>query len=201
VGRIAGVSAAEVRDRLLRAAADVFAEYGYEGTRVAEIAKAAGVSNAALYVHFGSKAELLVEALRQRGPRLLSDVLHADPDRPIGEALIAAGRRLPARPDSRRSLIVEALVAARRDPDVARLMRAHLGEREAWLADLVRAGQLAGELDEALAPDAVAHFCLLLAMGSALVPNDLHGIDPEQWDQLLRRLVGALSTPPTEDSP
>src|SRR5262249_12684163 len=153
-------------------AADVFAEYGYEGTRVAEIAKAAGVSNAALYVHFGSKAELLVEALRQRGPRLLSDILHADPDRPIGEALLAAGRRLPARPNRRRRPAVGALAAARRDPDVARLMRAHLGEREAWLADLVRAGQLAGELDEALSPDAVAHFCLLLAMGSALIPND-----------------------------
>lgn len=193
MGRIAGVSTAEIRDRLLRAAADVFAEYGYDGTRVAEIAKAAGVSNAALYSHFGSKAELLVQALRERGPRLLADVLAAEPDRPVGDVLLAAGQRLPQRRDGPRPLIVEAMVAARRDRKVARLMKAHLGEREAWLADLVRAGQLSGELDPTVSPHAVAHFCVLLAMGSALVPNDLYPVDPQQWQELLRRLIDSLS--------
>jgi AcrR family transcriptional regulator len=199
VGRIAGVTAAEIRERLLHAAAEVFAERGYDGTRVADIATVAGVSNAALYAHFGSKAELLVQALKAHGPRLLADVLRADPDRPVGEALLVAGRRLPSRGDGGRSLIVEALVAVRRDRKVARLMRTHLGEREEWLADLVRAGQLAGELDPALSPAAVAHFCLLLAMGSALVPHGLRGVDPDAWDALLRRLVAAL-TPPSEES-
>jgi AcrR family transcriptional regulator len=194
MGRIAGVSTAQIRERLLTAAADVFAECGYDGTRVAEIAKAAGVSNAALYAHFRSKAELLVEALRARGPRLLSDILRADPDRPIGEVLLSAGNRLPGRRDSRRLLIIEALVAARRDRNVARLMRTHLGERSAWLADIVRAGQLSGELDESLSAEAIAHFCLLLAMGSALVTHDMYAVDPHEWDQLLRRLIGSLST-------
>ena len=55
MGRIAGVTAAETRERLLRAAADVFAGQGFEGTRVARIAAAAGVSNGALYAHFASK--------------------------------------------------------------------------------------------------------------------------------------------------
>ena len=41
MGRIAGVTAAETRERLLRAAAGVFAERGYDGTRVADIAAAA----------------------------------------------------------------------------------------------------------------------------------------------------------------
>jgi AcrR family transcriptional regulator len=72
MGRIAGVTAADTRDRLLRAAADVFAERGYDGTRVADIAAAAGVSNGALYAHFGSKAELLVAALRTHGGSWLS---------------------------------------------------------------------------------------------------------------------------------
>jgi len=198
VGRIAGVSAAEIRERLLQAAAQVFAEYGYDGTRVAEIAKVAGVSNAALYAHFGSKAELLVEALRARGPHLLADVLRADPDRPVGEALLVAGRRLPGRRDARGFLVIEALIAARRDRNVARLMRTHLGERASWLADLVRAGQLSGELDPALSPEAVAHFCLLLAMGSALIPADVQRVDPQQWDQLLRRLVASLAVPDKE---
>ncbi|GAA4577834.1 TetR/AcrR family transcriptional regulator [Planotetraspora kaengkrachanensis] len=193
MGRIAGVTAAETRERLLRAAADVFAERGYDGTRVADIAATAGVSNGALYAHFGSKAELLVAALRAHGRQLLAAVLAADPDRSITEVLLAVGRWLPRRRDARGYLIVEALVAARRDEDVARPMRDYVGERADWVADLVRAGQTGGELDSALSPNALAHFCLLLAMGSALIPPDLHAVGDEEWTALLSRVVTALA--------
>ncbi|WP_169988887.1 MULTISPECIES: TetR/AcrR family transcriptional regulator [unclassified Microbispora] len=193
MGRIAGVTAAETRERLLRAAADVFARRGYEGTRVADIAAAAGVSNGALYAHFGSKAELLVAALRTHGPRLLADLLAADPDRPVADLLIAVGRRLQRRRDAGGHLIVEAMVAARRDEDVARPMRGYVGDRADRLAGLVRAAQDGGELDPALSPAAIAHFCLLLALGSALVPPDEHAVDEEDWSALLTRLVAALA--------
>jgi AcrR family transcriptional regulator len=200
MGRIAGVSTAEIRDRLLRAAADVFAARGYEGTRVADIAATAGVSNGALYSHFGSKAELLAEAVRKHGPTGLADVVRADPDKPIADLLLAAGRRLPQRGDAAGALIVEALVAARRDPEVARVLRAHLAERADWVADLIGGGQLAGEVDPAVSPAAVSHFCLLLAMGSELVPADLHGVDPGDWEALLRRVVAALAVPTGTES-
>ncbi|MEV4325240.1 TetR family transcriptional regulator [Microbispora rosea] len=202
MGRIAGVTAAETRERLLRAAVDVFARRGYDGTRVADIAAAAGVSNGALYAHFGSKAELIVAALRAHGPRLLADMLAADPDRPVADLLVAVGRRLPRRPDARGSLIVEALVAARRDQDVARPMHDYVGERAGWLAGLVRAAQDDGEIDPALSPGAVAHLCLLLAMGSALLTPDLHAVGDEEWSALLTRLVAAIApTDPASRTP
>ncbi|MFG1705266.1 TetR family transcriptional regulator [Nonomuraea sp. M3C6] len=197
MGRIAGVTAAETRERLLRAAAEVFAERGYDGTRVADIAAAAGVSNGALYAHFGSKAKLLVAALRAHGPRLLASLFAADPDRSIADLLIAVGRRLPHRREAGGYLIVEALVAARRDEEVAQPMRDYVGERAGWLAGLVRVAQGGGELDGALSPDAFAHFCLLLAMGSALVTPDLHAVDDEEWTALLTRVVSALAPPET----
>ena len=100
MGRVAGVTATETRERLLRAAADAFAAQGYDGTRVADIAASAGVSNGALYAHFGSKAELLVGALRAHGRRHLADMFDADPGRPVTEMLLAIGRRL--RPSARR---------------------------------------------------------------------------------------------------
>jgi AcrR family transcriptional regulator len=195
MGRIAGVTAEETRERLLNAAADVFAERGYDGTRVADIASAAGVSNAALYAHFPSKAQLLVEALRSRGPHLLSDVIRTDPDRPLTEALLVAGHRLPGRRGPGTYLVVEALVAARRHRDVAKLMRTHLGERSRWLAGLIRASQHADDLDPSVSPEAVALFCLLLATGSALIPNELHGVDHQEWDELIRRVVAAVAVP------
>ncbi|RCG29860.1 TetR/AcrR family transcriptional regulator [Sphaerisporangium album] len=194
MGRIAGVTAAETRKRLLHAAAEVFAQRGYDGTRVTDIASAAKVSNGALYAHFASKAGLLVAALRAHGPRLLADLLAADPHRPVIDLLVAAGRRLPHRRAATSSLIVEALVTARRDEDVAGPMRDYVGERADRLAELVRVAQSRGELDPALSPGALAHFCLLLAMGGALVTPDLHAVDDEEWTMLLTR-VGAAFAP------
>jgi AcrR family transcriptional regulator len=193
MGRIAGVTAAETRERLLRAAADVFAAQGFDGTRVAGIAAAAGVSNGALYAHFASKADLLVDALRMHGRGPLADVFAAEPDVPVTDLLVLIGRRLARRRDARGYLTVEALVAARRDEDVARPMRDYVGERADWLAGLMRAAQADGEVDPALSPDALAHFCLLLAMGSALIPPDLHTVSEEEWAALLTRVVAALA--------
>jgi AcrR family transcriptional regulator len=193
MGRIAGVTAADTRDRLLRAAADVFAARGYDGTRVADIAAAAGVSKGAMYAHYPSKADLLVDAIRIHGPRLLANAFAADPGRSITDLLLVIGRWLPRRRDAEGYLIVEALVAARRDADVARPMRAYIGERADWLGDLMRAAQAGSEIDRALSPNALAHFCLLLAMGSALITPDLHAVDEDEWSTLLSRVVTALA--------
>ncbi|HXW44278.1 MAG TPA: TetR family transcriptional regulator [Streptosporangiaceae bacterium] len=193
MGRIAGVTAAETRDRLLQAAASAFAERGYDGTRVADIATAAGVSNGALYAHFASKADLLVSALRTHGRRTLADLFAADPDRSVTELLLVIGRWLPHRRDAGSDLIVEGLVAARRDEEVARPMRDYIGERADWIAGLIRVAQADGEIDSALSPDAIAHFCLLLAMGSALVTPELHTVEDHGWAVLLSRVMAGLA--------
>jgi len=75
---------------------------------------------------------------------------------------------------------------------VARPMRDYTGERADWLAGLVRTGQAGGELDPTLSPDAVAHFCLLLGMGAALITPELHGVDDDDWAVLVARVVSAL---------
>ncbi len=195
MGRVAGVTATETRERLLRAAADAFAAQGYDGTRVADIAASAGVSNGALYAHFGSKAELLVGALRAHGRRHLADMFDADPGRPVTEMLLAIGRRLRRQPDAGGYLLVEALVAARRDEDVARPMRDDMGERAEWLVQLIRGAQASGELDPDVSAEALAHFCLMLTMGSALVTPDSHAVDEDEWARLLTRLIAALAPP------
>ncbi|MCK2215575.1 TetR/AcrR family transcriptional regulator [Actinomadura sp. ATCC 31491] len=207
MGRIAGVTAAETRERLLAAAAEVFAARGYDGTRVADIAAAAGVSNGALYAHFGSKAELIVAALRAHGREKLAAVVAADPGRSATELLLVLGRSLSRRRDAPGYLVVEALTAARRDADMASPMHDYVGERAEWLAGLVRAAQRAGELDPALPADALAHFCLLLSMGSALITPDLHAVDDAEWTALLARVVQAFApgggggTPPQSGAP
>ena len=72
-------------------------------------------------------------------------------------------------------------------------MRDYIGERADWLSELVRLAQTGGELDPVLSPNALAHFCLLLSMGSALVPPSLHAVGDEEWAALLARLAAGLA--------
>jgi AcrR family transcriptional regulator len=148
-----------------------------------------------MYAYFASKAELLVGAVRVHGRRLVTDLIAADPSRSIAGVLLESGRSLRRRPEPEGYLVIEALVAARRDEAVADSVRPYIRERADRLADLVREAQARGELDAAVSPQAVAHFCVALAMGTALVPPDLHDVGDEEWAALLARLVAALSPP------
>jgi TetR/AcrR family fatty acid metabolism transcriptional regulator len=53
------------RERILRAAVDVFAEHGYFNAKVSQIAKAAGVADGTIYLYFDGKEDLLVTIFRE----------------------------------------------------------------------------------------------------------------------------------------
>ena len=62
------------RDRLVRAALELFTSQGYHGTTTPEIARKAGVAEGTIYRHFDSKEHLLNEIYRA-GLRLFATVL------------------------------------------------------------------------------------------------------------------------------
>lgn len=194
MGRTVGANAEETRRRLLRAAADVFAARGYDGTRVADIAVAAGLSNSALYCYFTSRADLLIGALREHGRRPLAELVARFPSHSVADLLLQTGAALRRRQDPDSFLAVEALIAARHHGEVTTALREYTGERADWLAGLVRDGQARGELDASLSPQAVAHFCLALAAGTTLIGPDLHDVDDAGWTELLVRIVTSLET-------
>jgi len=53
------------RERILRAAIEVFARNGYFNAKVAEVAKAAGVADGTIYLYFDGKEDLLVTVFRE----------------------------------------------------------------------------------------------------------------------------------------
>jgi TetR/AcrR family transcriptional regulator, fatty acid metabolism regulator protein len=53
------------RERILRAAVDVFAEHGYFNAKVAQIAKAAGVADGTIYLYFDGKEDVLMTIFRE----------------------------------------------------------------------------------------------------------------------------------------
>jgi AcrR family transcriptional regulator len=56
----------------LDAALDLFAARGFQGTSTRAIAGRAGLSDAGLYVHFGSKQEVFDELFRAAGPNVVT---------------------------------------------------------------------------------------------------------------------------------
>lgn len=69
--------------KILAAAIEEFTKYGYEGARVARIAKNAGVSQALIYYNFSSKQALMDEILNQffnSNIKYFSDALPATQD-------------------------------------------------------------------------------------------------------------------------
>jgi AcrR family transcriptional regulator len=103
-GRRRGRPAAEgVRERILAAALRVFAERGYHGTAVPDVADAARVSTGSMYRHFPSKEALVNEVFRaakaRLGAALLGDGLHGDDPRrqfdAIWRRLVAFARAEP----------------------------------------------------------------------------------------------------------
>src|SRR5919198_5364825 len=63
------------RSELTRQAARLFAERGYHGTSIGDIAEAMGVQKATLYSHITSKEDLLYAAMREG-----ADAFHAGLD-------------------------------------------------------------------------------------------------------------------------
>ena len=75
----------DTRERLLRAAITAFAERGFHATTTRDIAAAAGMSPAAVYVHHRSKEELLHQISRSGHERtldLVRDAVASSPDPP-----------------------------------------------------------------------------------------------------------------------
>ena len=111
------------RQRLLRAALDLYTTVGFRATTTPAIAARAGVAEGTIYRHFSGKEHLLNEVYRnaQRwGAGLVKEAEPDDQPQPLAERLGGIARRL--------------LEAAGRDPSLTRMLlrsrdEQHLDER------------------------------------------------------------------------
>src|SRR5580765_6570521 len=129
------------RERLIEAAARVFAEKGYDRAGVQEIARRAGLTTGAIYGRFAGKAELLQAAIESRTTDELDDLFaqhrfegHAsDILRTVGAHLVTPN----CEDEDEGALLLEAFVAARRDSEVRAQLVQLLDDRAKVLGDLV----------------------------------------------------------------
>jgi AcrR family transcriptional regulator len=188
------------RERLLAAAAEVFSEQGYDGAGVQAIAKRAGFTTGAIYGRFSGKAELLLEAIDLHSTDEF-DRLFAEHgfDNEATDLLNTVGAHLVSRRHAPSQLLLEAFVAARRDPEVAALVRARLDARAERLTALVDQAKQHGTIDPGLDTESVVRFCHAVGLGFLLYEAvDLPKPEQEPWQALIARLVDAIAPVPPD---
>ncbi len=190
---VAALPDPSTRDRLLAAAVEVFVEQGYEGARLHDIARAAGLTTGAIYANFRDKGELLFAAIGARVGVEMDSLLADAAEREPRAFLELLGDRL-VRPQLTPPLLIDAIAAARRDDELASALRERLAAREHVLVDIVENGKADGTIDPALDSEVFARFGITLAMG-ALVLRVLDVDAPAEgaWHELISRLLDAVS--------
>lgn len=112
----------ERRTVLLQTGRALFAERGFHGTSVGDIARGASCSEAVLYQHFAGKLELFLAVLVEQAARMrarLEQGAAADPDDPFAGIARALGRRI-AEPDVPDSLKLRSLAVTMADDPAVR---------------------------------------------------------------------------------
>jgi AcrR family transcriptional regulator len=153
-----------IADKAIReAAVDLFAERGFEGFSVEDVADRAGVSKATVYRRYPSKVDLVVEA----GSCLATDEVRfpdtgnlRDDVRGLARSLVEKFRNSPA------GRVMPAMTfERRRNPELDDRFRTFLADRKARTRDVLRRGIERGELP----PDTD-----VAVMGSMLVGPIFH---------------------------
>lgn len=180
-------SEVSTREQLLDAAEIAFVERGYEGVTLNEVAARAGYTTGAIYNHFESKAELLIEVVKLALSRLSPAVEQAYAEGGMG----ASYQMLPlvhldTLTSGDRLMLAEVHIVASRYPEVASLLRQAITESVALGVERLDAARSRGELAEHLDPRAVAMLFTVFVAGL----NHIDTIDPGLiHDETFRRYI------------
>lgn len=184
----------------LDAAIDTFWRHGYEGTGLAELTEAMGISRPALYRFFGDKAQLFQTALERyiaRNMTYVEDALAQPTAKQVAEAFLTGNARAvstPGRPPG--CLSVQAMVTE--EADAFTLLTENRRTTQHRLAARFQHAVATGDLPAGEDPDDLARFLITLATGFAIRAAD--GEPREALLALAHRALAAIPTTPDRDT-
>jgi AcrR family transcriptional regulator len=180
----------DTKKALLDAAKQLISERGYAGTSVRDLAAAAGTNISAVNYHFGSRENLLNEAILESFlewidsiGQVSSRLTSTDPNAGPLEHMAAQARPLLARFPERLPLFVvalEALLQAQRSPELLSRLAVHYSELRRRASEFIIAGSPGYEPPPHGEPpprmvEVAASF--MIAVGDGLLLQSL--LDPE----------------------
>lgn len=183
----------ETRSRILQAAAESFAEHGYDGSGVAEICERAGVTKGGFYHHFPSKQAVFLDLLEHWLAEVDVQLEAAGPESDtVPQRLLQmaeAARRVFQAAGGQLPMFLEFWSQAARDPEVWQATIAPYRRYQAFFSAMVQAGIAEGTLRD-VDPEAAAWVIVSLAVGLML-----QGVlDPQgnDWGQVAEEGVRML---------
>ena len=191
-----GSSAEESTERLLDAAASVFGENGFEGARVAQIARRCGLTTGAVYSRWLTKQELFLAAIEHRASRGTERLSSRSDMSTLEKIAIMGSKLMESSDDEASNLLLEACVIARRDDSMSADVARSLEEEGAVIAGMVEEGKAAGEVDPALSTEAIVFACQSLSLGvrlaAAAAPRRGGQPSADDWNELMARFINSI---------
>ena len=189
------------RERLIEAALAEFSERGFEAATVGGIADRAGVTTGALYAHFRGKLDLLLQALGIVPASVLYRELTEAASQPWSNVGPLLSEGMAADPEPSALLLLDAIVAARRDPAVARVLRDGLSAYEDAMAKATQVGVALGFIHPALGADDLARVMNVLAFGRLVIAAlGASAPSPAAYERLAELLLQTSGAPPRRAS-
>jgi AcrR family transcriptional regulator len=186
------------RARILHAARKVFAQHGYHGATIGEIADEAGLSNGAVYYNFANKEDLFLALLDEWRTELIGDVQtairrpgNAEPAHSFQDEMRHVIETLK-RGREWRLLLFEFVTYAARNPEFRERFAAGRQNFKAALATALADRTAAHHLQPAVSPGQLA--VLVTALVNGLTVDEL--TEPGGFpDDLLATALLALMDP------
>jgi AcrR family transcriptional regulator len=188
VNSVAGDGPVATRERVIDAAADLFATYGYAGTSISAIRKASGVLPSSIDWEFGNKQGVLAAVLEDSAGRWLEQAAHChrlaiEQSSATGIALLGAfftnlAEALAERPEFLRLLLLLALERREVDAATVEAVRRARARARHGLVPIFRRG---GLVSDAVSDDVLhelARLTLAFADGAFVAAQ----IDPATTD-------------------
>lgn len=171
LGRPPDSTSDETRERLLRAARECFAQYGFQKTTNRDIADAAGITTGAIYHYFESKPALFNAVTDEMSGVVIAEFAGAvdglDTFAERFGALLEASARLHERDPSIANFTVTSPIEMQRHPELGAARDASTADIPVFFRQLVEDAITAGELPASLDVDDLANMILSLTLGLA----------------------------------
>jgi len=177
--------------RVQHEAFTLFGRYGYDGVSMLNVAKAAGVTKAALYWHYDGKEALYADCMRQLGALFREHVFARTVDRrdPLARlmAVFEGMGRLLADPKVQSGVAGYWLHPSTAEVPEARAVQAQFEQASAdYVAETLKEAVDAGQLSLTVPVEDMAHAFITTVEGLVL-PLRRHS------PQRMRRLIGVLA--------
>lgn len=184
-----------LREALLDAAARVVAAKGYDGMKVLDIVKEAGLSAGAMYGRFESKRELLTEAVVTRAAGLAASA-GAEHLR-VADLITQFAVQHQGPVSDHEAVQIEAYVLARREGEVAAAVNEARHRRRDAIEPLVQQAVADGTIRQDSDIESILYFLDTMNLGMLLQRSaGVAPPDPDDWSEFVRTVLRTLATIP-----